>query len=272
MRFSAASVCLLQLVAVSVTAFSTQSIITRSSKGTTSLLKMVSGADIEQDVSESTPEVVGNDVIYRGKVNEVDFCIAPADVSLSRAYNQNSQDQKNPLPKTLSLTRALNNASNRAVRRILLARCWPSAEALNLSLRLVAQAEKKALEEKEASGQALTSSAKCPVPRPILNILTRKGEEAGAPVPRSRTNEEYVKDQIISFRDRYGTLPGFMDAEAYLEAVLSLATTGEESLRLKEVSEFPAVPSFQTIFLLTFIYILYIYIFLIYISLCCYSS
>jgi hypothetical protein len=212
------------------------------------LLKMVSGADIEQDVSESTPQVVGNSVIYRGKVNEVDFCIAPADVSLSRAYNQNSKDKKNPLPKTLSLTRALNNASNRAVRRILLARCWPSAEALNLSLRLVAQAEKKALEEREASGQALTSSAKCPVPRPILNILTRKGEdrkgeEGGAPMPRSRTNEEYVKDQILSFQDKYGALPGFSDAEAYLEAVLSLATSGEESPRVNEVSENAAVPS-----------------------------
>jgi hypothetical protein len=236
MRFSAASVCLLQLVvSVSVSAFSPQSI--THNKGT-SLLKVVSGADIEQDVSESTPQVIGNTVIYRGKVNEVDFCIAPADVSLSRAYNQNSKDKKNPVPETLSLTRALNNASNRAVRRILLARCWPSAEALNLSLRLVAQAEKKALEEREASGQAAsTSSAKCPVPRPILNILTRKGEEAGAPMPRSRTNEEYVKDQIISFQDRYGTLPGFSDAEAYLEAVLSLATSGEESPRLNEVSE-----------------------------------
>ena len=251
MRFSAASVCLLQVVAVSVSAFSTQSI-TRS-KGTSSL-KMVSGADIEQDVAESTPEVVGNTVIYRGKVNEVDFCIAPADVSLSRAYNQNSKDKKNPLPKTLSLTRALNNASNRAVRRILLARCWPSAEALNLSLRLVAQAEKKALEEQEASGQAATSSAKCPVPRPILNILTRKGEEVGAPIPRSRTNEEYVKDQIQSFQDKYGALPGFSDAEAYLEAVLSLATSGEESPRVNEVSEFQTIPSFQSI-LRTYIFL-----------------
>jgi hypothetical protein len=246
MRLSAANVCLLQLVAVSVSAFSSQSI-TRSKGTRSSLLNMVSGADIEQDVSESDPQVVGNTVIYRGKVNEVDFCIAPADVSLSRAYNQNSKDKKNPTPKTLSLTQALNNASNRAVRRILLARCWPSAEALNLSLRLVAQVEKKALDEREASGQAPTSSAKCPVPRPILNILTRKGEEVGAPIPRSRTNEEYVKDQIISFRDRYGDLPGFSYAEAYLDAVLSLATTGEESPRVNEVSEFQAVLHFQSI-------------------------
>ena len=249
MRFSAASVCLLQVVAVSVSAFSTQSFTHRK---LVSSLKMDFGADIEQDVSESsTPQVDGDAVIYRGKVNEVDFCIAPADVSLSRAYNQNSKDKKNPLPKTLSLTRALNNASNRAVRRILLARCWPSPEALNLSLRLVAQAEKKALEERaeqEASGQAATSSAKCPLPRPILNILTRKGEEAGAPMPRRiRTNEEYVKDQILSFQDKYGALPGFSDAEAYLEAVLSLATTGEESSRVNEVSEFQTVPSLQSI-------------------------
>ena len=75
------------------------------------------GADIEQppvDAAASPQNV-------RAKVNEIDFCIAPADVSMSR--------------KSSSLTAALNNASNRAVRRILLSRSWPSAEALNLSVR-----------------------------------------------------------------------------------------------------------------------------------------
>jgi len=198
----------------------------------------VAGADIEQeDQADTSPKVVGNTVLYRGKVNEIDYCIAPADVSLSRAYAQstpitNKDDSVDAVPKTLSLTRALNNASNRAVRRILLARCWPSEEALNTSLRLAAEAEKQAQKEREAAG----SVAKCPVPRPILNLIMRRGGEGGAPSgPKGRTSEQYVADQIMSFRERYGSLPGYQFAEAYLESVLSLATTGIESPRVKEV-------------------------------------
>ena len=220
-------------------------------------LNAVPGADIEQDLPETSPQVVGNTVIYRGKVNEIDFCIAPADVSLSRAYrsnpdnnNSNNSDNQNPAQQTQSMTLYLNNASNRVVRRILLARCWPSAEALNLSLRLVAAAEKKAQEEREAAALESSSSsassaattvpvAKCPVPRPILNIIVGRSAEGGpagnSPMPRSRTDAEYVADQIKSFRERYGTLPGFDYAEAYLESVLSLATSGNESQRVKEV-------------------------------------
>jgi hypothetical protein len=158
------------------------------------------GADIEQK---------------QGKVNEIDFCIAPADASLSRSDS--------------SLTRFLNNASNRAVRRILLARSWPSAEALNLSLRQVLSAAAAANAE-----EIPASTAKCPVPRPILNILMRRSDSEG-PSPRSRSDEEYVQDQLQNFREQYGDAPGLGLAEAYLECVLSLATSGTESTRLEEV-------------------------------------
>jgi hypothetical protein len=207
-------------------------------------LRAIPGADIEQEIEEAQPQNVGNNVLYRGKVNEIDYCIAPADVSLSRAYDQSgskdsSNRDANPTPKTLSLTQSLNNASNRAVRRILLARCWPSEEALNLSLRLAATAEKQAQEERDAAGYN-SATPKCPVPRPILNMLMRKsGVDGAAPVPtqnKGRTSEQYVADQITAFRDRYGSLPGYNYAEAYLEAVLSLATNGDESPRVKEVS------------------------------------
>jgi hypothetical protein len=195
----------------------------------------------------------------RGKVNEIDFCIAPADVSLSRSYttaatsgsgaNTLLAPTNNDAP-VLSLTRALNNASNRAVRRILLARAWPSAEALNQSFRQAAMAEK---ERETTMASQEKEGAKCPIPRPILNLLVRrradkkyaspstgksfdeKVSKAGAPSPRSRTDEEYVTDQLNAFRERYGNLPGYTFAEAYLESILSLATSGKESPRAKEV-------------------------------------
>jgi hypothetical protein len=223
-------------------------------------LPAVPGADIEQETALDTPQpqVVGNTIVYRGKLNEIDYCIAPADVSLSRAYRQTKGDagsdgdqndsQQSPTSQTMSLTQALNNASNRAVRRILLAKCWPSEEALNMSLRLAAAAEKQAEEARRASGGS-TSAARCPVPRPILNLLMRRGTSdpaaagtskapptaASSSSAKTRTNEEYVADQISAFRDRYGSLAGYNFAEAYLESILSLATTGDESPRVKEV-------------------------------------
>jgi hypothetical protein len=256
------------LVAPSVEALSTVSYCSRScptiAKGSTSniILGAVPGADIEQETDEvAQPKVVGQSIIYRGKVNEIDYCIAPADVSLSRAYikdasNISIEDGKSndgntgssTAPQTISLTQALNNASNRAVRRILLAKCWPSEEKLNLSLRLAAAAEKQAEEARQAAGK--TSTAKCPVPRPILNLLMRRGDSSlssstnssnassggsSSSSTRTRTMEQYVKDQINSFRQRYGSLPGYNYAEAYLESILSLATTGKESPRVKDV-------------------------------------
>lgn len=204
------------------------------------------GADIEQETEQPFPPAVsdtgdddsaGAPVENRGKVNEIDFCIAPADVSLSRSYSTSADPSTSD--KSLSLTRALNNASNRAVRRILLARSWPSAEALNLSLRQVLAAERDN-NSREAAQEKLTKS-KCPVPRPILNILVRRrgdSETVGKePIPRkSRTDEEYVADQLAAFRERYSAIPGYALAEAYLECILSLATSGEESTRVSEVS------------------------------------
>ena len=188
------------------------------------------GADIEKPAEETEGPVKADSVAFpnRGKVNEIDFCIAPADVSLSRSYLQTNMD---PTIRVLSLTRALNNASNRAVRRILLARSWPSAEALNASLRQVLNANKSSDTENEASP---SSSSKCPVPRPILNILMRRKDDEGT-IPRSRTNEEYVTDQIEAFRASYGAIPGYSLAEDYLECILSLATSGLESSRVEQV-------------------------------------
>jgi len=196
-----------------------------------------SGADIEQPTSETAPAITGAESVpNRGKVNEIDFCIAPADVSLSRSYLQTQS--ANPEIRVLSLTRALNNASNRAVRRILLARSWPSAEALNASLRQVL-----AQDNKQSVDSIVASTSKCPVPRPILNILMRRrtedpvGDKVEVPIPRSRTDEEYVNDQIIAFRESYGAIPGYSLAEVYLECILSLATSGFESPRIKEVMD-----------------------------------
>lgn len=195
----------------------------------------VSGADIEQDVDASMVQSVGNSVTYRGKVNEIDYCIAPADVSLSRAFDRSNNKDPISNKNTMSLTQALNNASNRAVRRIILARCWPSEEALNKSLRLAAAAEKQAEDQRIASG----STSKCPVPRPILNLLMRRDTStpSSMPNPKGRTNEQYVEDQIKAFDERYGSLPGYQYAEAYLESILCLATTGQESPRVSEVLE-----------------------------------
>lgn len=212
----------------------------------------------QESASESPAVPEATAAPSRGKVNEIDFCIAPADVSLSRSYSSASKsnaaskmffvkENEDPSP-VLSLTRALNNASNRAVRRILLARAWPSAEALNKSFRQAALAEKEReaamAREQQQDGKG---GPKCPVPRPILNLLVRKRSDkkvgagiddkprGGKPSKRSRTDEEYVTDQLNAFRERYGNLPGYMYAEDYLESVLSLATSGKESPRVKEV-------------------------------------
>jgi hypothetical protein len=221
--------------------------------------------------------------------------------------NSNAEDTTNPTTTTtttsqqsLSLTRALNTASNRAVRRILLSRSWPSAEALNVSLRAIAiqqqqrqqkkeEAERDGLlpyaanasrlvaaqqqqqqlkeDEKEETSSSSSSSStiKCPVPRPILNILmSRRGGSGGAvatatggddvatsttttttsTMTQISTSEEreqqWVKNQIADFYNTYGTSDssdssGYNEAEAYLESILSLATTGVESERVTEL-------------------------------------
>ena len=259
--------------------------------------------------SSSSNSNILSDNSKRGKVNEIDYCIAPADVSLSRAYgttattstgstttdmsgrtdtkssevNGNEKKTKNDdddedtgtssnknsmIGGGLSLTRALNNASNRAVRRIILVPSWPSPDAFNDSLRHVAAMELAAQQLREQQAASTSSStnnnnsdgsntdAKCPVPRPILNALTRKtktevpkedtavldtatsvttltsstsASSSSQSIRKSRTDEEYVMDQIQSFRNVYGALEGYPYAEEFLYCLLSLATTGVES-------------------------------------------
>jgi len=246
---------------------------------TSTIQRYVAGADVEQDTDSDPAVAEAGAAPSRGKVNEIDFCIAPADVSLSRSYSQAKSDNEsstttsatttkilvNPAetaassssPPVLSLTRALNNASNRVVRRILLARAWPSAEALNKSFRQAALAEKQRAaaslqsppEGTKDDAGSNSGGAKCPIPRPILNLLVRRRADKKYPgnskndnkfdasPPKSRTDEEYVTDQLNNFRERYGNLPGYSFAEAYLESILSLATSGKESPRVQEVSK-----------------------------------
>jgi hypothetical protein len=177
-----------------------------------------------------------------------------------------------------------------------LSRSWPSAEALNLSLRQILASDRKKLRQQQQQKDANsistettvdvvdydttndtitiddTDSPKCPVPRPILNIIMRRsglkyettsiGEvpitntsnnnnstasisssssEKSSITPRplqpkSRTDQEWVSDQINTFRQTYGQLPGYYEyADAYLECILNLATTGIESERVSEV-------------------------------------
>eukprot|EP00578_Thalassiosira_sp_NH16_P023087 CAMPEP_0181088042 /NCGR_PEP_ID=MMETSP1071-20121207/6581_1 /TAXON_ID=35127 /ORGANISM="Thalassiosira sp., Strain NH16" /LENGTH=917 /DNA_ID=CAMNT_0023169943 /DNA_START=252 /DNA_END=3005 /DNA_ORIENTATION=- len=219
-------------------------------------------ASTKSEAASSSTNRVG--INSRGaKMNEIDFTLAPTDVSLSRCY-QMSKDSGSaaPSPETaqtsqsvqsLSLTRALNTASNRAVRRILLSRSWPSAEALNLSLRTVLmqqqqkedEANAALLEQQEEGGES--DKMKCPVPRPILNVIMsrRDGPETSNsnPDPRSTSlsseerEQQWVTNQIAVFRESYIAIPNYNQAEAYLESILSLATSGTESERVEEVME-----------------------------------
>jgi len=95
------------------------------------------------------------------------------------------------------------------------------------------------------AGGADEDKAKCPVPRPILNILVnRKEESKGTDDPienrtTPRTSEErerrWIENQIAVFRESYGDIPDYGQAEAYLESILSLATSGVESRRVDEI-------------------------------------
>ena len=104
-----------------------------------------------------------------------------------------------------------------------------------------ARAEGGGEEEEEEDGM------KCPVPRPILNILMNRRGEPGTSDPAEpaaqtllitsseERERQWVATQISVFRDSYGNVPGYDLAEAYLESVLSLATSGRESERVSEV-------------------------------------
>ena len=231
--------------------------------------------------SDSTKRVGINS---RGaKMNEIDFTLAPSDVSLSRCYqmsgstntvesNTDSTRSTTENIQSQSLTRALNTASNRAIRRILLARSWPSAEALNLSLRtiLMQQQQKEqnvvkaglVVEEEMKTGVEVLEGGstdttdddkmKCPVPRPILNILTKKSRSGDGPIPAVSGDDtpsndssssissedrekQWIQNQLSTFSSQYSTIPNYKAAEAYLESILVLATSGIESPRVIDI-------------------------------------
>lgn len=268
-----------------------------SSSSSSSDRQFQSEAALSSNVITATGSNNENDTSprqIRGKLNEIDFCMSPSDVSLSRLYQSSplsgssvrgagveskTQNKSDAPPRIMSLTRALNSASNRAVRRILLSRSWPSPEALNISLRQVLSSsssnqmqENNAMYSKSAPKavnkdlknvkvkEEEENTAKCPVPRPILNIIMKeqgykddKQGETGetsendglelekvssSPLgKKGRTDEKWVEEQLQAFRDTYGNMEGYQYAEAYMECILSLATSGVESARVSEVME-----------------------------------
>ena len=225
----------------------------------------MSGSGIEPEMKEESGKVAQGMQTGRAKVNEIDFCMAPSDLSISGAISSSAytmSSQKNMYdssdisleeaePKQIiSLTRALNSASNRGLRRIMLSRTWPSAEALNQSFRQVLAAEKASSDTGSEEIDDDSNGPKCPIPRPVLNILmgrqlkTNKQSPVGkadiiqtkGAFKKGRTDEEWISDQIAVFSQTYGELPGYDLAEAYLECILSLATSGIESPKVTEVS------------------------------------
>lgn len=89
--------------------------------------------------------------------------------------------------------------------------------------------------------QEESDKMKCPVPRPILNILMKRREESETINEDTMSSEEreqkWISNQIAAFRESYSELPGYNQAEAYLESLLCLATSGIESDRVVEVMD-----------------------------------
>jgi hypothetical protein len=171
-------------------------------------------ADIEQPSLEETPAATTSSSsssttrkttssTIRSKINEIDYCIDPADVSLHPVRN--------------SMTYALNDASNRVVRRILLARSWPSLEALNQSLMQQQQKKQQQLNGNDKNNKNKDETAA---------TTTKSSSSSKKKSPRSDT--EYVADQLQAFRDKYGAVENFPYACEYLECILALATRGVE--------------------------------------------
>ena len=53
-----------------------------------------------------------------------------------------------------------------------------------------------------------------------------------------KTDQEWITEQMEAFRLNYGQVPGYYEyADAYLECILDLATTGIESDRVSEVNQ-----------------------------------
>jgi hypothetical protein len=144
--------------------------------------------------------------------NEIDFCLSPLDSSLS-------QDS------TSSVTRSINAMVNANVRRIMLSRSWPSKEMTAVLL--------KGSPRQQAAG---TPKLKCPVPRPILNILTKSRAATGDDEGMDKMSMESAARQMKAFRDKHGSGgAGVEQAEAFLECVFSLSVEGVESEKVSEV-------------------------------------
>ena len=47
--------------------------------------------------------------------------------------------------------------------------------------------------------------------------------------------QKWIENQIAVFRESYGDIPDYGQAEAYLESILCLATSGVESQRVNEI-------------------------------------
>jgi len=100
-----------------------------------------------------------------------------------------------------------------------------------------------AASESEGEGE---NSVKCPVPRPILNIIMKDqrtnpkesvvADGQSPEVRKARTDAQWVEDQLMAFQETYGQVAGYEFAEAYMACILSLATSGVESERVSEVS------------------------------------
>eukprot|EP00546_Thalassionema_frauenfeldii_P018499 CAMPEP_0178902382 /NCGR_PEP_ID=MMETSP0786-20121207/4571_1 /TAXON_ID=186022 /ORGANISM="Thalassionema frauenfeldii, Strain CCMP 1798" /LENGTH=654 /DNA_ID=CAMNT_0020573637 /DNA_START=39 /DNA_END=2003 /DNA_ORIENTATION=+ len=163
------------------------------------------------------------DAIPRPRVNEVDFCMAPADSSLV-AILSNPSSPSMGMSGSGTMTRYLNNASNRAIRRILLSKSWPSPESFNESLRKSLANKMTEKNQKKSTNGGL----KMPTPLKKIRLMNKP----------QRSDEQYIQDQLSTFKSLYyGTNDGgyYASAEAYLGCVLSLATSGMESTRVQEV-------------------------------------
>jgi len=159
------------------------------------------------------PAAVNSPVMTTTTINEIDFCLSNLDSSLSLAASDRP-----------SMTSFLNVATNRALRRIILARSWPSEEKLSELLNSDEDGDEQA-----AGGK---SGKKCPVPRPILKLIMLG--RSSPPPPQESCNQQIISRllpsdnlpiaaQLNSFEEIYNGLPNFKSARAYYETVLSLS-------------------------------------------------
>ena len=89
--------------------------------------------------------------------------------------------------------------------------------------------------QKSSSKQA-KKVPKCPVPRPILNVLTKNYKKKTDRVGMDKVAMESVEKQLELFRRMHPEdSDGFKEAVTFLECVLSLSVDGVESPRLADL-------------------------------------